>query len=153
MPEPCAERLCDRIAVMHQGTIVALDRPGTLLARSYEERQRKPDDLEAQEGQRAIAVHALEHLGTSDTGIAMLRHLLREQIVAASVIKNATVVTESGNIIQDPRKVPEQLQIRRGAIYAGDKTVAASEVITPSRAKLRSPSSWKAHPPHRRIPE
>jgi peptidoglycan glycosyltransferase len=60
-------------------------------------------------------------------------HLLREQIVAASVIKNATVVTESGNIIQDPRKVPEQLQIRRGAIYAGDKTVAASEVITPSR--------------------
>ncbi len=28
-----AERLCDRIAVMHQGTIVALDRPGALLAR------------------------------------------------------------------------------------------------------------------------
>ena len=26
-----AERLCDRIAVMHQGTIVALDRPATLL--------------------------------------------------------------------------------------------------------------------------
>jgi ABC-2 type transport system ATP-binding protein len=28
-----AERLCDRIAVMHQGTVVALDRPGVLLAR------------------------------------------------------------------------------------------------------------------------
>ena len=27
-----AERLCDRIAVMHQGTIVALDQPGALLA-------------------------------------------------------------------------------------------------------------------------
>jgi ABC-type multidrug transport system ATPase subunit len=27
-----AERLCDRIAVMHQGTIVALDRPSALLA-------------------------------------------------------------------------------------------------------------------------
>ena len=27
-----AERLCDRIAVMHQGSIVALDRPATLLA-------------------------------------------------------------------------------------------------------------------------
>src|SRR5207247_3959283 len=27
-----AERLCDRIAVMHQGAIVALDRPGALLA-------------------------------------------------------------------------------------------------------------------------
>ncbi len=37
-------------------------------------------DLEAQEGQRSIAVHALENLGTSDAGITMLRHLLREQI-------------------------------------------------------------------------
>ena len=37
------------------------------------------------------------------------------------------------SVIQDPRKVPEQLQIRRGAIYAGDRVVAASEVITPSR--------------------
>ena len=27
-----AERLCDRVAVMHRGAIVALDRPGTLLA-------------------------------------------------------------------------------------------------------------------------
>jgi hypothetical protein len=34
--------------------------------------------LEAQEGQRSIAVHALENLATSDTGIAMLRHALRE---------------------------------------------------------------------------
>lgn len=55
-------------------------RPGSMLQRSYEERQRKPDDLEAQEGQRAIAVHALENLGTSDTGIVMLRRILREQL-------------------------------------------------------------------------
>ena len=55
-------------------------RPGSSLQRTYEERQCKPDDLEAQEGQRTIAVHALENLGTSDTGIAMLRHMLREQI-------------------------------------------------------------------------
>jgi nitrite reductase/ring-hydroxylating ferredoxin subunit len=55
-------------------------RPGSLLERSYEERQRKPDDLEAQEGQRTIAVHALENLGHSDTGVVMLRRILREQI-------------------------------------------------------------------------
>ena len=48
--------------------------------RSYEERQRKPDDLEAQEGQRPIAIHALENLAHSDTGIVMLRRLLREQL-------------------------------------------------------------------------
>ena len=55
-------------------------RPGSFLKRSYEERQRKPDDLEAQEGQRPIAIHALENLAHSDTGIVMLRRLLREQL-------------------------------------------------------------------------
>jgi hypothetical protein len=50
-------------------------RPGSFLQRSYEERQRKPDDLEAQEGQRAIAIHALENLAHSNTGIVMLRRL------------------------------------------------------------------------------
>jgi hypothetical protein len=49
-------------------------------SRSYEERQRNPDDLEAQEGQRPIAVHALEHLGTTDIGVVWLRQMLRDQI-------------------------------------------------------------------------
>ncbi len=67
-------------------------------------------------------------------GFALLSlHLLREQIVAAASIKSATVVTASGAVIQDPRKVPEQLRVRRGSILAGDKVVAASEVISPSR--------------------
>jgi hypothetical protein len=55
-------------------------RPGSYLERSYEERQKKPDDLEAKEGQRPIAIHALEHLAHSDTGIVMLRRLLHEQL-------------------------------------------------------------------------
>src|ERR1700722_9587763 len=42
-------------------------RPGSFLERTYEERQRKPDDLEAQEGQRPIEIEALEHLGNSHT--------------------------------------------------------------------------------------
>ena len=54
-------------------------RPPTI-DRPYEERQRRPDDLEAQEGQRAIAVHALENLGMSDMGIVQLRQMLREQL-------------------------------------------------------------------------
>ncbi len=59
-------------------------------------------------------------------------HLLREQVVAASAIKNATVVTPSGEVVQDPRKIPDQLRIRRGEIYAGDRLIASSEVFTPS---------------------
>src|ERR1700730_13783356 len=59
---------------------IAHIRPGSFLKRSYEERQRKPDDLKAQEGQHPIAIHALENLAHSDTGIVMLRRLLREQL-------------------------------------------------------------------------
>ena len=72
-------------------------RPGSFLQRSYEERQRKPDDLEAQEGQRPIAVHGLENLGTSDTGITMLRHVLREQI------KRVEDGLDPINAFRDPR--------------------------------------------------
>ena len=78
-------------------------RPGSVLSRTYEERQRKPDDLKAQEGQRAIAVHALENLATSDTGIAMLRHLLREQI------KRVEDGLDPMNVVRDARanrKIP-----------------------------------------------
>jgi nitrite reductase/ring-hydroxylating ferredoxin subunit len=56
------------------------ERAGSSTRRSYEARQRRPDDLEAQEGQRPIAVHALENLGTTDVGVVMLRRMLREQI-------------------------------------------------------------------------
>lgn len=49
-------------------------------ARAYDERQRLPDDIEAQEGQRAIAIHALENLGLADRGIVLLRRMLVEEI-------------------------------------------------------------------------
>ena len=55
-------------------------RPGQRRRGSYEDRQRKPDDMEAQEGQRPIAVHALEHLALSDRGVSLLRRLFREQL-------------------------------------------------------------------------
>jgi hypothetical protein len=55
-------------------------RVGSNTNRSYEDRQRNPDDLEAQEGQRPIAIHALENLAPSDIGVVWLRQMLREQI-------------------------------------------------------------------------
>ncbi|MDA0261040.1 MAG: aromatic ring-hydroxylating dioxygenase subunit alpha [Proteobacteria bacterium] len=48
--------------------------------RPYEETQRVPGDFEAQVGQRPIAIHATEHLATSDRGVAMMRRMLREGI-------------------------------------------------------------------------
>lgn len=50
--------------------------------RSYEEKQREPGDWDALVSQRPIAVHALEHLGATDIGVAMYRRLLRKAIRA-----------------------------------------------------------------------
>lgn len=50
--------------------------------RTYHDRQREPGDYEAQESQRPIAVHAREHLATTDQGVIFVRKLLREGIRA-----------------------------------------------------------------------
>jgi hypothetical protein len=56
--------------------------PGQLAADTYEESQRRPQDFEAQVSQRPIAVHGLEHLGTTDRGITMFRNQIRRGIRA-----------------------------------------------------------------------
>lgn len=57
-----------------------IDFIGQIADRPYEESQRQPGDYEAQVSQRPIAVHALEHLGSSDRGVVMLRNLIRDGI-------------------------------------------------------------------------
>jgi hypothetical protein len=52
--------------------------------RPYAERQRFPADFDAQASQRTIAVHALEHLGSADRGVIMLRRIVRDGIRAVS---------------------------------------------------------------------
>jgi nitrite reductase/ring-hydroxylating ferredoxin subunit len=51
--------------------------------RPYEERQRHPGDYDAQSSQRAIALHELEHLASTDRGVIMLRKIVRDGIRAA----------------------------------------------------------------------
>jgi len=50
--------------------------------RPYLERQRHPADYDAQSSQREIAVHALEHLASTDRGVIMLRRIVRDGIRA-----------------------------------------------------------------------
>ena len=50
---------------------------GQLGERSYEERQRKPGDFDAQTSQRPIAIHTLEHLASSDQGVIQFRQMVR----------------------------------------------------------------------------
>jgi nitrite reductase/ring-hydroxylating ferredoxin subunit len=61
-----------------------VDFDGQVEQPNYELKQREPGDWEAQTGQRAISVHALEHLGTTDAGVALLRRGLRN-ILAGKV--------------------------------------------------------------------
>ena len=57
-----------------------IDFVGQTPERPYDERQRFPGDYEAQVSQRPIAIHDLEHLATSDRGVAKLRRLIRDNI-------------------------------------------------------------------------
>jgi phenylpropionate dioxygenase-like ring-hydroxylating dioxygenase large terminal subunit len=50
--------------------------------RPYAERQRFPADFDAQTSQRRIAVHALEHLASTDRGVIMLRRIVRDGVRA-----------------------------------------------------------------------
>jgi hypothetical protein len=71
-------------------------RPGSFVQRSYQDKQRRPDDLEAQESQRPIAVHALERLAGSDAGIVRLRKLLSDQV------KKVAAGMDPINVFRDP---------------------------------------------------
>jgi phenylpropionate dioxygenase-like ring-hydroxylating dioxygenase large terminal subunit len=55
---------------------------GQTLDRPYEQRQRTPGDYDAMTSQRPIAVHALEHLGSSDRGLIMMRNVIRRGVYA-----------------------------------------------------------------------
>ncbi len=66
--------------------------------RSYEDTQRFPDDKQAQESQRPIAVHALEHLGATDRGVTMFRNLLRRSLKAIEAGQDPL------GVIRDPRR-------------------------------------------------
>ena len=67
---------------IEQRSVARTLRSSQSINRTYEERQRQPGDFEAQESQRPIAVHALEHLGATDRGVILVRKLVREGIRA-----------------------------------------------------------------------
>jgi nitrite reductase/ring-hydroxylating ferredoxin subunit len=77
--------------------------------RPYAERQRHPADFDAQSSQRTIAVHALEHLGSADRGVIMLRRIVRDGIRAVAegkdpwgvdVEEGRTPGTDAGRVIR-----------------------------------------------------
>ena len=79
-----------------------IDIYGQTRHRSYEEMQRNTGDWEAEVSQRPIAVHALEHRGSSDRGVMLLRrHLARgiEQTPAGPAAVELQVPTWTCNVV------------------------------------------------------
>ncbi|MBH62157.1 MAG: ring-hydroxylating oxygenase subunit alpha [Alphaproteobacteria bacterium] len=64
--------------------------------RPYEIGQRAPGDWEAINGQRSIAVHALENPASSDGGVYMCRKLLRELVRGETPENTSRGVSEDG---------------------------------------------------------
>ena len=65
----------------------------------YAERQRDPNDFEAQVGQGAVSVHAAENLVAHDKGIAMLRRNMREGIRAVQRGKRVPLPAQDGSTL------------------------------------------------------
>ena len=115
----------------------------TGIERSAEEGQRVPSDYEAQIGQGEITVHETEHLGQTDTGVAMLRGMLKRAI--RDVAKGADPVlpeknadglipTMSGDVIVkiaksnvDDRTLQQELGHKVGAIVADTMPLSHGE--------------------------
>ena len=89
--------------------------------KTYDEMQRYPGDYEVQMSQRPIAVHALEHLGTTDRGVTMMRKGLRRRV----------------RMVQQGQDQPEleALSEEMVATHGGDSLLRVPEAATPGDEK------------------
>ena len=141
----------DRTKVGHN-RVDAIGQTG--FERSKEEAQRVPSDYEAQVGQGEITIHKQEHLGKTDTGVAMLRTMLRRAIRAVTngkepvrQKKNADglIPTMSGDVIVKVLKLniadhQQQKQFGRkiGAIVAETMPLSHGERQFEIERRVRS---------------
>jgi hypothetical protein len=73
--------------------------PGQLGADTHEESQRRPGDFEAQVSQRPVAVHGLEHLGTTDRGVTLFRKQIRSGIRAVKAGQDPVGLFRDGSAV------------------------------------------------------
>jgi len=140
----------DRDEVLRQGKRdevgwETVDFYGQSAHRSYDERQRNPGDWEVWVSQGPINIHKREYLGTTDTGVAMLRSKLRRDIRAVAAGKpivrpmgtpDKPVATYGGDTVlrippsnSDDRKLIDSVQRAVAEIYfSADRYVGADRI-------------------------
>lgn len=104
-----------------------MDAFGQTGGRPYEEQQRTPGDYEAQVSQGPIAIHAREHLASTDAGVRMFRKVLRRAIRKLADGEEPPVLMREGTEIptyahdtilylpEKPGRDDEQLRRRVGS--------------------------------------
>jgi tert-butyl alcohol monooxygenase / tert-amyl alcohol desaturase len=132
-----------------------LDIYGQTRHRSYEEMQRNTGDWEAEVSQRPIAIHALEHRGSSDRGVSLLRrHLARgiEQAPAIPAAVGEQVPTWTCNVVlhrPNEAETEDAAALLRLAHRIKEVVIAADGLPPPQRQstierQLRALSTAKA---------
>jgi len=127
----------------------SLDIYGQTGHRPYEEMQRNTGDWEAEVSQRPIAVHALEHRGTTDRGVVMLRnHLLKalKSPPSPTPAVGGIVPTYTCNVVLRSPEVPgtdDREHLRQIGRSVKDIVVAANGIDPKARpaeivARMRS---------------
>jgi phenylpropionate dioxygenase-like ring-hydroxylating dioxygenase large terminal subunit len=134
---------------------------GAPMARSYEDAQRNPGDVEAVEGMGPITDHSGEHLLTSDRGITLYRKRLRELCAALDNGESPPQPTEltdgaipthgSDTVLRCPRGENDKATLRQlnddvmAAIFSGDTLVgeARDSSIFEQLTELNKKSSAK----------
>ena len=113
---------------------------GQMPDRPYEERQRVPGDCDAQVGQRPIAIHAMEHLATSDRGVIMLRNMIRRGIRAAANGGDSQSVAYGGDGVVSTYSHERVLRIPPAPTPEEDKRLLrkTGREVTEARIKERS---------------
>lgn len=116
----------------------AVDFYGQTGERTYEEKQTTPGDWDAQVAQRAIAIHALEHRGSTDEGVVRLRRMIRNGINSKTRVAQPADKKRSNGVVHtythdtvleippragiDDRAMMKEVGRRvLEAIFAGDK--------------------------------
>ncbi len=107
--------------------------------RTYEEGQRVPGDYEAQIGQGPITIHAGEMLGRTDTGVAMMRRMIRQGIRAVQAGKEpptlprnaeGRIPTMAGDVIlRYPISNSDDLAVQRDVGRRVGEVVAATRPL------------------------
>jgi hypothetical protein len=120
--------------------------------RPYEQRQRSPDDYDVWVSQGPITVHAREHLGATDAGVALYRRRLRRAVrrmaeggTPQQPTENVTapIRTYGGDTVlrapmrsNDDRKWMSDLSKRVADIYRGGDELVGEERRSRIRAGL-----------------